>query len=64
MSMNISGLHKQPDDEKKRCIAVYALWCTGAFDTLDIADLLGLEEADVYRTIHAFRNRQYLAGAV
>ncbi|WP_169054325.1 hypothetical protein [Nitratireductor sp. XY-223] len=42
----------------KRSFAVYALWCAGMFDTMDTAELLSLDEAEVSRIIHHFRGRE------
>lgn len=39
----------------RQCMAIILLWRHGQFDTLDIAELLGLGEDQVSRTLHAAR---------
>lgn len=57
MTANPDTLHLQPELLVKRSFAVYALWQTGIFDTLDIARLLSMDEAEAQRVFHSFRNR-------
>lgn len=42
--------------EGAEALAAIVLWNSGHFDTKDIADLLGLKEDQVVRTLHAARS--------
>ena len=39
-----------------QAVAAIVLWNSGHFDTQDIADLLGLKEDQIVRTLHAARS--------
>lgn len=46
----------------RQVIAMVLLWRHGRFDTLDIAELLGLGEDQVARTLHAARGTARVMG--
>lgn len=46
----------------RQVIAMVLLWRHGHFDTFDIAELLGLGEDQVVRTLHAVRGTMRMAG--